>query len=45
MLENGDDTVGVEVNDEVGAAGEDVEGGLASEDFGISGHGEDTVKL
>ena len=41
LLENGDDAVGVEVDDEVGAAGEDTEGGLAREDVGISSHGED----
>ena len=38
-LENGHDAVGVEVDDEVGADGEDAEGSLARNDVGSSGHG------
>ena len=40
LLEEGDDGVGLEVEDEVGAAGEDAEGGLAREDVGVFSHRE-----
>ena len=40
-MQESEDSVGVEIHDEIGGAGEDAEGGLTSEDVGGVGHGVD----